>query len=927
MGRTSVVREYIEKRTWRINENANRIPSIGGLKTYIAEKTIAKHTLSLYPKEVREAHLSGQIHIHDLGHGIGGYCSGWNLLQLLTQGFYGGRGTLKSKPPKHFSSALGQALNFMGVISQEWAGAQALNSFDTLLAPFIYYDALSYRQVKQAIQEFVFGLNVALRFGHETPFTNITFDITTPSDLKNTPVVIGGVPQDRTYDEFAEEREMINKAFLEVLVEGDADGAVFRFPIPTYNITKEFDWSNGFAEVLAKATGMFGVPYFQNCISGGINPEDVRAMCCFRGDTFVFWRKNGRVHLTTFQKLWYHHRDEEIETLYNGDWVRCRVIQVPYDRPFYKIRLRNGFEFVVTDDHEHVTKSGIKKTRELTTDDYLAWSRRKPSWSGVGDYEFGYFLGLYLAEGSHLGENRIQFSIGEEEDDVKEFIVKYANRLGANVSITSNTGKSVSVLVCSKYIREMIDAWIVGKRAREKYVREWTKLSREALKGLWDGWIRGDGNGRDTEIYTSSKRLAMEAMCIANVLGIPVNIREGRGEVEIRGRRYNRTIYAIHVCKSSSEGGRIYYSDPSLFVQSDYLWVKIERIERVPNRQKRAFCFEVFTDERLFELPQGLITHNCRLNLDLRELRKKTGGLFGYNDNTGSIGVVTINLAQIGFLAKDDSDFFEILDERLEIAKTALEVKRKVVEENFERGLFPYTARYLHTLNNHFSTIGVVGGNEMCLNFLGCSIAEEEGKEFAVKLLKYIRDKVREFQEETGHLYNLEATPAEGCSYRLAKIDKRRFGRKIITSGTAKTPFYTNSTQLPVDCDFDLIDMLKHQEELQTLYTGGTVFHVYLGEGIPESQCYEIVPNFITWLCTRFKLPYHTLSPTYSVCRKCSKRYSGEVRICEQCGSECEVYSRVVGYYSSVYDAWNIGKREEWKRRRMLSVGEITPAL
>jgi len=594
--KVKAVEEYITKKTWRVHENANRIPSIGGLKTYIAEKVIAKHSLSIYPEEVRNAHLLGQIHIHDLGHGIGGYCSGWNLLQLLTQGFYGGRGTLKSKPPKHFTSALGQLLNFIGVISQEWAGAQAVNSFDTLLAPFIHYDKLSYRQVKQAIQEFVFGLNVALRFGHETPFTNITFDITIPSDLKNAPAVIGGVPQDKTYDEFAEEREMINRAFLEVLVEGDADGAVFRFPIPTYNITKEFDWKNGFAEVLAKATGMFGVPYFQNCISGGINPEDVRSMC-------------------------------------------------------------------------------------------------------------------------------------------------------------------------------------------------------------------------------------------------------------------------------------------------------------------------------------------CRLNLDLRELRKKTGGLFGYNDNTGSIGVVTINLAQIGFLAKDDSDFFEILNERLEIAKTALEIKRKVVEENFGRGLFPYTAQYLHTLNNHFSTIGVVGGNEMCLNFLGCSIAEEEGKEFAVNVLKYIRDKVREFQEETGHLYNLEATPAEGCSYRLAKIDRRRFGRKIITSGTVKAPFYTNSTQLPVDCNFDLIDMLKHQEELQTLYTGGTVFHVYLGEGISESQCYEIVPNFITWLCTRFKLPYYTLSPTYSVCRKCSKRYSGEVRICEECGSECEVYSRVVGYYSSVYDAWNIGKREEWKRRRMLSVGEITSGI
>ena len=592
MGRTSVVEEYIEKRTWRINENANRIPSIGGLKTYIAEKAIAKYTLSLYPKEVREAHLNAAIHIHDLGHGIAGYCSCWSLPKILMKGFYGGNGTIKSKPPKHFTSALAQLLNFIGVISQEWAGAQAVNSFDTLLAPFIRYDGLSYRQVKQALQEFIFSLNVALRYGHETPFTNITFDLTTPSDLKNAPVIIGGEPQSQTYDEFEEEREMINKAFLEVLYEGDADGAVFRFPIPTYNITKDFGWGGEFSEILAKATGMFGVPYFQNCISSGIHPEDVRAFC-------------------------------------------------------------------------------------------------------------------------------------------------------------------------------------------------------------------------------------------------------------------------------------------------------------------------------------------CRLNLDLRELRRKTGGLFGYNDETGSIGVVTINLAQIGFLARDDSDFFEMLDERLEIAKEALELKRQIVVQNFERGLLPYTSQYLHTLDNHFSTIGVVGGEEMCLNFLECSIADEDGKNFAVKVLKHIRSRIGGFQRETGHLYNLEATPAEGCSYRLAKIDRKRFGRKIITSGTAKAPFYTNSTQLPVDCDFDLIDMLKHQEELQCLYTGGTVFHVFLGEGIPESQCYEIVPNFITWLCTKFKLPYYTLTPTYSVCRKCSKRFSGEVRICEVCGCECEVYSRVVGYYSPTH-AWNVGKKEEWKRRRVLSVGEIT---
>ncbi|HEX59162.1 MAG TPA: ribonucleoside triphosphate reductase [Methanomicrobia archaeon] len=587
-----VVDEYINKRTWRVNENANRIPSIGGLKTYIAEKTIAKHTLSLYAEEVRRAHVEGAFHIHDLGHGIGGYCAGWNLLQLLQQGLYGGRGTLKSRPPKHFTSALGQLLNFIGVISQEWAGAQAVNSFDTLLAPFIRHDKLSYREVKQALQEFVFGLNVSLRFGHETPFTNITFDITTPKDLAETPVIIGGVPQDRTYEEFEEEREMLNRAFLEVLVEGDGDGAVFRFPIPTYNITEEFDWSDGFGELLAKATGMFGVPYFQNCIAGGLNPEDVRAMC-------------------------------------------------------------------------------------------------------------------------------------------------------------------------------------------------------------------------------------------------------------------------------------------------------------------------------------------CRLNLDLRELRRKTGGLFGYNDSTGSIGVVTLNLPQIAFLsAGDETAFFELLDERLELAKHALETKRRIVEENFERGLFPYTSQYLHTLDNHFLTVGVVGGEEMCRNFLDCSIADDEGKKFAVRVLKHIRRRLQEFQEESGHLYNLEATPAEGCSYRLAKIDKRRFGGEVFTSGTKRAPFYTNSTQLPVDYGGSLFDALRHQEELQSLYTGGTVFHIFFGEQVREDVCRSFVPRLITHICRNYRLPYLTFTPTYSVCRHCSRRYGGEVSTCPECGEECEVFSRVVGYYSPVH-AWNRGKKEEWRRRRTYDMASV----
>ncbi|RJS73510.1 ribonucleoside triphosphate reductase, partial [Methanophagales archaeon] len=301
-------------------------------------------------------------------------------------------------------------------------------------------------------------------------------------------------------------------------------------------------------------------------------------------------------------------------------------------------------------------------------------------------------------------------------------------------------------------------------------------------------------------------------------------------------------------------------------------------------------------------------------NLDLNELRRKSGGLFGYNDETGSIGVVTINLSQLGYLSHSESEFFERLDEILVIAKEVLECKRKIIQKTFDRGLLPYTKQYLKGFDNHFSTIGVIAGEEMCQNLLGCSIATETGREFAIQVLKYIRERIREFQEETGNLYNLEATPAEGASYRLARIDRKKFGRKIFVSGTKTRPFYVNSTQLPYDHNLDLISVLEHQEPLQTLYSGGTILHCYLGEQLPKEECKYIVPNFVEWLCTNWRIPYYTLTPTYSVCRACGKTHSGAVQRCPDCSQPCEIYSRVVGYYSPI-QAWNPGKREEFKRR------------
>ncbi len=504
-------------------------------------------------------------------------CAGWSLRKLLLEGFNGVPGKVESKPSKHLRSALGQMVNFIGTLQNEWAGAQAFSSFDTYLAPFVYYDRLNYKEVKQAIQEFVFGVNASSRWGGQTPFSNITLDWMVPEDLKDQNVIVGGELKSETYEDFQDEMDMINRAFIEVMTEGDAKGRVFTFPIPTYNITKDFDWNSENTSMLFDMTAKYGLPYFQNFINSDLKPSDVRAMC-------------------------------------------------------------------------------------------------------------------------------------------------------------------------------------------------------------------------------------------------------------------------------------------------------------------------------------------CRLQLNLAELRKKTGGLFGFGESTGSIGVVTINMPRIGYLSKDDDEFFERLERLMYLAKVALEVKRKLVERNMKSGLLPYTKRYLGTLDFHFSTIGLVGMNEACLNFLGVDIGDKEGHRFALKVLDFMLDIIKEYQVETGHLYNLEATPAEGTSYRLARIDKKKYP-KIITAGE-KVPYYTNSTQLPVDYTDDLFWALKHQEPLQCKYTGGTVFHIFLGEALDDG---EEVKLLIRRIAERFRIPYYTITPTFSICPN-HGYLKGKYSKCPSCGARTEIYSRVVGYLRPVQD-WNAGKQEEFRQR------------
>ncbi|HQF75725.1 MAG TPA: ribonucleoside triphosphate reductase [Syntrophales bacterium] len=592
-----LVDRYLQKADWKINENSNMDYSLQGLNNYISSEVSKVYWLNeIYTPEIKKAHTDGDFHIHDLSL-LSVYCVGWDLYDLLIEGFRGVTGKVESRPARHLRSALGQVVNFFYTLQGEAAGAQAFSNFDTLLAPFIRYDKLSYQDVKQALQEFIFNINVPTRVGFQTPFTNVTLDVNVPKHYADRNVIIGGKPQKETYGEFQEELNLFNKAFLEVMAEGDAKGRVFTFPIPTYSITRDFDWDNPLMKGLWEMTAKYGVPYFSNFVNSDMSPEDARSMC-------------------------------------------------------------------------------------------------------------------------------------------------------------------------------------------------------------------------------------------------------------------------------------------------------------------------------------------CRLRIDNRELVKRGGGLFGSNPLTGSIGVVTLNMPRLGYLSKSEEEFFERLEKLMYHAKESLEIKRKVLETFTDRNLYPYTKYYLRGIRermgsywkNHFSTIGLVGMNEACLNLMGRTIAEREGMDFAKRVLDFMNARLLEYQAETDNNFNLEATPAEGTSFSLARIDKAKYPDIISANENGGTAFYTNSTQLPVNYTDDVFEALDLQDEIQVKYTGGTVFHTFIGERIAEPEAAKVL---VRKICETYHMPYFTLTPTFSVCPD-HGYIRGEVEACPECSTATEIYSRVVGYLRPVKQ-WNKGKQAEFGLRQTYDVNGTAP--
>ena len=582
-----IVDSYVKVTDWRVKENSTVTYSVGGLILSNSGAITANYWLSeIYDEEIGKAHKNADIHIHDLSM-LTGYCAGWSLKQLIQEGLGGVTGRITSAPAKHLSVLCNQMVNFLGIMQNEWAGAQAFSSFDTYLAPFVKADHLTYREVKKCIESFIFGVNIPSRWGTQAPFSNITLDWTVPNDLANLPAIVGGKEQDFTYGDCKEEMDMINRAFIETMIEGDAQGRGFQYPIPTYSITKDFDWSDTENNrLLFEMTAKYGTPYFSNYINSDMEPSDVRSMC-------------------------------------------------------------------------------------------------------------------------------------------------------------------------------------------------------------------------------------------------------------------------------------------------------------------------------------------CRLRLDLRELRKKSGGFFGSGESTGSVGVVTINMPRIAYLSKNEEEFYERLDKMMDIAARSLHIKRVVISRLLDEGLYPYTKRYLGSFDNHFSTIGLIGMNEAGLNakWIRKDLTHPETQKFTKDVLNHMRERLSDYQEEYGDLYNLEATPAESTTYRLAKHDVEQFPDIITAAEDCGTPYYTNSSHLPVGYTEDVFAALDIQDELQTLYTSGTVFHTFLGEKLPD---WKSAAALVRKIAENYKLPYYTMSPTYSICKN-HGYISGEQYTCPICGEETEVYSRITGYYRPVKN-WNDGKLQEFKERKVYDV-------
>lgn len=864
---------------WRVKANANQSYSVGGMILNVVGKVVANYWLDeVYPEVAGQLHRDGSIHIHDLDF-LGGYCCGHSLRALLTEGFAGVPGKTSAKPPRHLSAALGQMANFLGTMQNEWAGAQAFSSFDTFLAPFVKYDKLDYTHVKQLLQEFIYCCGTSSRWGGQTVFSNITLDIKCPEDLRDKPVYIGGKDTGTTYKEYQAEMDIINLALLDVMSAGDKDGRPFTFPIPTYNITNDWDWDTPVANKIFEVTAKYGYPYFSNYMSSDMKPSDVRSMCPLTGDTKVLVKSSKGISVQTIFQIVNNMREDrkcKYQVWDGKNWCDAVPNRQAADKTL-KITMSNGDVINMGREHlQFVPELGKSiPANELKIGMFLPYNSKScADISELGQYEAGVVVGAFAGDGSFDGRC-VHYSLSADEKDIDtfEYIKKFFNGLGYPVTQTMvNSLRDVYVGAGSAdYIKD----FITGDALTKTFSRKTFNMSTDFLNGVLYGLKLTDGSRERNRIYTSSKQLAEDIGVIASMLGI----KHSQVYVDKReGRLGDNPNYRVDLSNRDNYG--------ELFKTiSGWNCYSIKSIEEGPASE--LYCFDVDNESALFMLANGMLTHNCRLRLDLRELLKKGNGLFGSAEQTGSIGVVTVNMARLGYLYKNN---IEALKRNLrsicEVAAEALEVKRKFLTERLEAGFYPFTKRWIGSYRNFFSTIGVNGMNEMIKNFTNGKedITTEFGQDMAEDVLNFIRELMLEFQKITGHLYNLEATPAEGATTRFARSDKKLYP-DIIQAGTEDAPYYTNSSQLPVGYTDDVFTALDLQERLQTKYTGGTVLHLYMSQKISSGEmCKQLVKKVLT----NYSVPYISITPVFSICPK-HGYIAGEHKFCPLCDLLFEV--------------------------------------
>ena len=928
-----VIEDYVGEKDWAIKENANMGFSLQGLNNFITEKIVKNYWLGrVYPEAIRKAHEHAEIHIHDLGI-LGPYCVGWDLKDLLLQGFKGVPGKAQSSPAKHLRTALGQIVNFFYTLQGESAGAQAFSNFDTLLAPFIRYDNLNYKEVKQCMQEFCFNMAVPTRVGFQSPFSNITLDLKVPDYMLDEPVIIGGKPQKESYKAFQKEMLIFNKAFAEVMSEGDATGRVFTFPIPTYNITKDFDWENPDYNPIWEMTAKYGIPYFSNFINSDMKPEDARSMC-LHGDEELLIKMNGKIERTTMKDLietyggegWSECK-EDIQVMslnenYKMEWAKIRSFLKAQKKGLIKIRTKDGKFCRFSTNHPVLIldKEGLKQklANEISPEDYMislksAAQLLSKSNKKIGHYplnaNLAFLLGFFTADGNYLYDTRkvkrirgLQFTFDSRSIQLVENVKETIKSI---FGYQPKEKKDPRYNTCYLYIYNTEIANLFYTSGFKKYGRLPNILfdsPKEIIESFLEGFFTGDGYEKRKEIHIKDSLLIRDLAILYSLVGIPniLKIKNNSQRLYLQHKTnttniINQPVNCLYdlvpgflakstflvpgLVKSRMIGQATlqkYNAETGLSLKiasSDFYPVRVTEIE-VFNNLEDFYDIEL-AENNMFVHSLGTITHNCcRLRLNQTELRKRGGGLFGANPLTGSLGVVTINMPRIGFTSASEADFFNKLNELMELAKESLEIKRKVLESLTVKGLYPYSKFYLRNIHqrfnqywkNHFSTIGLLGMNEALVNFMNKDITTAEGKAFTLKVLDFMREKISAYQQETGNIYNLEATPGEGTTYRFAREDKRRFGRIKVANETnfqsGAKPYYTNSTQLPVTHTDDLFYALAYQDPIQVKYTGGTVFHAYVGEKLNQ----DAVKILVKKIAESFSMPYFTITPTFSVC-------------------------------------------------------------